>query len=334
MPVPQIIGIVGEGKMGTNLFNYLLGFDFSLRWLVSGQADCEKITAGIIRKLQRRDEAERDFTVSRDPASLADCDLVIEVIPEDREAKKKLFTILEHVVGPGCILASNSSSILPSELVPSEERKDKTAGLHFFYPISLKNVVELVITSETGSNTTETCEAFLKKIQRFYLVQDEESAFVLNRIYLEFQLEAWKIVEEGLLTVPSVDRLVRENISPAGIFDFFDSVGIDVILPAIRNYIRNYSGQSRFDSLIKKMELMISKGDLGTKSGKGFYSYPAGSAETSSDPGVGTDDPIVTRLKESLAVAIRELNNSKRYSVDDLVFALKEYIGSIEIILL
>jgi 3-hydroxybutyryl-CoA dehydrogenase len=334
MAAPQVIGIVGEGKMGTNLFNYLLGFDFSLRWLVSGQADCDKITAGIMRKLCRQNEVERDFIVSKEPVSLAGCDLVIEAIPEDREAKKKLFTILDNVVAPGCIMASNSSSILPSGLVPSEVRKDKTVGLHFFYPVSLKNVVELVITSNTGSTAIESCEAFLKKIRRFYLVQDEDSAFVLNRIYLEFQLEAWKIVEGGIITIPAVDRLVHENISPAGIFDFFDAVGIDVILPSIRNYIRNYSEQGRYDSLIKKMESMIIKGELGAKSGKGFYSYPPGSEETSSDPGVETDARIVARLKESLSGAIRDLHRSQRYPVDDLIIALKEYIGNTEIALL
>jgi 3-hydroxyacyl-CoA dehydrogenase len=334
MPVPQVIGIVGEGKMGTNLFNYLLGFDFSLRWLVSGQADCERITAGIMRKLRRQNEVGRDFRVSREPASLADCDLVIEAIPEDREAKKNLFTTLDNVVGSACILASNSSSILPSEIVPSEESKDRTVGMHFFYPVSLKNAVELVITSRTNDNTIRFCEDFLKKINRFYLVQDEGSAFVLNRIYLEFQLEAWKITEEGLHTIPSVDRLVHENISPAGIFDFFDSVGIDVILPSIRNYIRNYSEQGRYDSLIKKMESMISKGELGVKSGMGFYTYPAGLEEDLPTTGGETDAQIIARLKEALAGAIRDLHQSQRYSVDDLMIALKEYIGNAELALL
>lgn len=314
--------------MGTNLFNYLLGFDLSLKWLVSGQADCEKISAGIMRKLQRRNEAERDFTVSREPASLADCDLVIEAIPEDMEAKRELLKSLDKVVGPGCILASNSSSILPSEIVPSEVRKDKTVGMHFFYPVSLKNVVELVITTETGSSTIETCETFLSKIQRFYLVQDEDSAFVLNRINLEFQLEAWKIVEEGLLTIPSVDRLVHDNISPAGIFDLFDSVGIDVILPSIRNYIRNYSDQGRFESLLRVMESMLSRGELGTKSCKGFYTYPHGAEVTPSPTGFAGDAALLARLKTSLVLAIRQLHQSKRYSFDDLVFALKEYFGN------
>ena len=338
MSTPQIIGIIGEGKMGTNLFYYLLNSGFTLKWLVSPQADCERISSGFQKKLRRLHDngiiddisfSEKSrFSISNDPASLADCDLVIEAIPEDEEAKGSLFRNLDRFINPRCIFASNSSSIPPSQLIPSEGRKDKTVGLHFFYPISVKNIAELVITRDTSPETLQSCKEFLQKAGRFFLVQAEQSGFILNRIYLEFQLEAWKMVEEGIITIPEADQLVREHLFPAGVFDFFDSVGIDVILPSVKNYIRNYPDPGRFNTLLKRMESLVSRGELGVKTGKGFYTYPlpAEAPHLSSPPALQAE--MALRLKDSLTRAMREFHKSENYPFEDLVFGMKEYLGA------
>lgn len=337
MSTPKVVGIIGEGKMGTNLFYYLLDFDLELKWLVSPDADSDKLNSVFHKKLQRfrdlciMDEAvytvKSGFTISADQQSLADCDMVIETIPENRELKKRLFTDLDPILKPSCILVSNSSSIKPSDIIPSAARKSCTIGIHFFYPVKIKNIIEIIITGETSNETLSSATGFAEQINRFYLVQNENSGFILNRIYLEFQLEAWKIVEEGLMSIPAVDSVIRENIFPVGVFDFFDSVGIDVIVPSIKNYIRDYSEQSRFDSLLIKMESMLANGEYGMKSNSGFYQYPR-IADDKETRGISIDkDIVINRLRASIVQAVEDLHQDNNYTAGELVQGLKEYLG-------
>ena len=158
------IGIIGEGKMGTNLLYYLLDMDFTLTWICSQESDTEKLERTLNKRLtptwKRGSLMRRGSTTSKKrslfqtrPEDLADCDLIIEAINEELQAKQNLFQVLDSVVSPECILTSNSSSINPSDLVPSEKRKDKFAGLHFFYPVALKNIVEVIKTPDTSKET-------------------------------------------------------------------------------------------------------------------------------------------------------------------------------------
>ena len=144
----KTIGIIGEGKMGTNLFYYLLDFGFSIIWVCSEEADIEKIIKSFNKKLKRSlDTGIMDETscskvkvntiITNDLLQLHQCDLIIEAVSEDLTIKKRLFKDLDRIVNKDCIFASNSSSFIPSELLASEYRKDKLVGLHFFYPVSL-----------------------------------------------------------------------------------------------------------------------------------------------------------------------------------------------------
>lgn len=344
MSINQLtIGIVGEGKMGTNLFYYILEFGFKLVWLCNPAADNGKIRNVFQKKIKRSfdngliDEQRLSFlqnniVISADHAVLSTCDLIIEAIPENLELKKEFFRVIDPVVSLNCILASNSSSIRPSELIPAEARKDKFIGIHFFYPIALKNIVEFIKTADTSRKTRDFVKDFLHTIKRNYLILNEKDSFILNKIFLDFQNEAYLIVREGTLTFPEIDAIVKHFFFPVGVFEFFDSVGIDTMLTSIRNYIRGYPHEDYYKPLIEKLESMIGEGKTGHKSQSGFYGYPK---ENDDLDIVFLKNPDIQPLIED---TVKRLNfsyfsSAKRYTIqsknttEKINNALKEYFG-------
>jgi 3-hydroxybutyryl-CoA dehydrogenase len=337
------IGIVGEGKMGTNLFYYLLDFGFKLVWICSAGADKEKIRNTFQKKIKRSSEngviTEQHFSFLRDNTvitsdltDLSGCDLVIEAIPEDLEMKKKLFIEIDRIVLPGCILASNSSSISPSEMIPSESRQDKFAGIHFFYPIALKNIVEVIRTGHTSKKTLDFVKSFLKTIRRRYLLLKEKDSFILNKIFLDFQNEAFLIVRDGAMTYGQMDAIVREYFFPTGVFGFFDSVGLDTMLNAVRNYTRGYPHADYYQPLISKLENLVNEGRNGQRSGAGFYDYQ-GKEDIEQDSVL--KDPAAASLVEGTVMRLNFAYRAavKRYTIqakcipDEINTALMEYFG-------
>jgi 3-hydroxybutyryl-CoA dehydrogenase len=336
----NIIGIIGEGKMGTNLFHYISDFPFEMRWITSPGADVEKIArtwskkvarglnAGIIDPpgADRRNRA----VITKDPGAIADCDLIIEAVPERENLKSEIFRQADPIAKPGCIFASNSSSILPSRLSPSEFRKPYVIGMHFFYPVSLKNIVELVFHPGSDSMVVERSIRFLNTIQRKFLCQGEEDAFLLNRIYLEVQAEAWQIVREGLLTPMQVDHLVRTRLFPLGPFECMDVVGLDVMLPSIRNYIRRYPDTYRYQGLLNDLEKMVEKGRLGMKSGQGYFDHTEDASEKTGEDQFLPEEAAgtaVLRVKAALEKAVETLGSEASYPREDILEGLKEYFG-------
>lgn len=344
MKIKQLtIGIVGEGKMGTNLFYYLLDFGFKLIWICHPSANIDKIRNTFEKKIKRSfdnglmDEQHVTFlqnstVISSDPAVLYPCDLIIEAISEDLELKKELFHAIDPVVSSNCILASNSSSIRPSELIPSEARKDKFIGIHFFYPIALKNIVEFITTADTSRKTKDFIKNFLNTIKRNWILLKEKNSFILNKIFLDFQNEAYLIVREGPLTFPQLDAIVKEFFFPVGVFEFFDSVGIDTMLTSIRNYVRGYPHEDYYKPLIEKLESMISEGKPGQRSQSGFYGYPKENNDINfaflKDPKVQPlIEDTIKRLTFSYISAAKRYTMQSRCSTEEINNALKEYFG-------
>jgi 3-hydroxybutyryl-CoA dehydrogenase len=337
----KTVTVVGEGKMGTNLFSYLSDFPFHMRWICRRDADLQKLQ----KTWQKKNARARDLGIMGDEEFLrksgaiisgdikdsADSDLVIETIPENLQLKKSLFKAFDDVMSPACILASNSSSILPSLLVASEKRKRTTIGLHFFYPVALKNLVELVVPPDTSAETLASVKEFLDTSRRFYLFQSESDAFLVNRIFLEFQVEAWRVVHEGLMSARQVDELIRERFFPIGAFECFDSVGIDIMLPSIENYIRHYVDKARYAGLTDELRRMTSEGKLGVKSGIGFFSYEGEYIHPGTEPADSSSEEIAKlvtgRLLEALKTAVRELSAPANLPSASLAFALREYFG-------
>ncbi len=329
------IGIIGEGKMGTNLVYYLLDMDFNLTWICSPDADLEKLRKNFSKRLGRSLEAgiidENRFhdimgcvKISNNTMDLVSCELIIEAISEDLEAKQHLFRMLDKIAPPGCIFTSNSSSINPSALVPSENRKDKFAGLHFFYPIALKDIVEVILTQETSKETLQQITSFLKRIRRRFLLLEEKDSFILNRIFLHFQNEAFLIVNEKKASLQQIDRLVREHFFPTGVFEFFDSVGLDIMLASVKNYSKDDPEEERYQALIGQLQELVSAGRLGTKTKGGFYGE-----SISPDPGYPENDAeIIVKLRASYGNAFNRFCHSSGIPPAELKTAMDEYFGA------
>lgn len=333
------IGIIGEGKMGTSLFLYLLGFDFRLTWICSSEEGMEKALKAIGKKLRSHraggaltdTEYDKKVVMTRVFCHLQDIgdpELVIEAIPEDPEAKKRLFVQLDEILPPGSILASNSSSILPSALVPSASRKSRVAGLHFFFPVNLKKTVERVAGPGTSKETLQTLHSFLISIDKKPLNQNENNAFILNRTLLDLQAGAYQILQEGRLSMKEIDGLVREKLFPIGIFDFFDHVGIDVMLSSIKRYSPLEKDPGFYAPLIRRMEELVSQGRLGLKTRMGFYDHcqPVTPDHRQIDPPVRLD--AEKRLRNYFLASVQSVLDRGDIGKEELSEALADYLGT------
>jgi 3-hydroxybutyryl-CoA dehydrogenase len=335
------IGIIGEGKMGTNLFYYLLDFPFSLVWVCSADADIEKIIHGFAKKIKRLFNAgilseakytllQNDVLITADIHEIRSCDLVMETIYEDLELKKRLFKSINSIANPQCIITSNSSSFNPSELLPERSRKDYFAGLHFFYPVSLKNIVEIIVTDSTSQATIDLLVEFLSIIDRNYLLLKENSSFILNRIFLGFQNEAYRIVTEMKLSIAQMDELVKNEFFPSGVFEFCDHVGNEIMLTSVRNYTANVSDKQDYQTFIDKLEELVQENRLGVKSSSGFYSYPR--EESPKENSIQVIEPeiyrkIIFRLQSSMKQSIEKFSLQSGIFPAALNNAMKEYLG-------
>ena len=324
--------IIGEGKMGTNIFYYLVGFGFRLVWLVSRDADTEKLRQQFTRKINRSFEAGiigkeafdilEQTVISASPEAVADCDLIIETITENPELKLDLFLELDAIANQACIFSSNSSSVKPFLLSPGSERRKRFIGMHFFYPVALKNIVEVTFTTDTCLETRMVVESFLNNIRRRFITLDENNSFILNKIFLDVQNEAFLIVQKGHCSYIQIDQLVKTYLFPFGIFDFFDGVGLETMLCSIRNYIRDYPHKSCYSQLIETLSNLVSKGSLGMKTQKGFYNYPK--EELAADEPINSAE-IVDHLRQTWISSAKSFFAQAHIPVDDANHAIKEY---------
>ncbi len=328
----QKVGIVGQGKMGSGIFNYLLDFNFDLVWVCSSNADTDKLNKQFVKKIKRLlnagiiDHQRFDWlmrtSITPNLDDLQYCDLIIEAVPEIPELKKGLFLQLDQIVQPEAIFTSNSSSIHPSELSPPGNRSGLFAGLHFFYPVPLKNIVEFTLTANTTINTTATVESFLESIHRRFIILDEQSSFMLNKIFLDVQNEAFMIVQTGHCSQFQMDQLVRKYLFPFGVFDFCDSVGIDTMLASIRNYTRGYPHKEHFSALISALQRLVNEGKFGVKSQEGFFKYPI--KEIPAEEPVNTAE-IVEHLRQTWLTSSKQFTARAHIPIDDANYAIREY---------
>ncbi len=327
--------------MGTNLFYYLLDFDFTLVWICSQEADIDKIRKTFLKKIKRSldnnlvsqsrfETLQKEVTITKDIAELATCELIIETIFENASLKRRLFKAIDPIVPVSTILATSSSSVNPCELLPACIRKRSFIGLHFFYPVALKNIVEFIVTDDTSWQTQETVEKFLQAINRKYMILNEKDGHILNRIFLDFQNEAFLIATQENHSFREMDRIVRKYFFPTGAFEFMDSVGIDIMLASVKNYVRTYPHKDYYLPLIHHLEKMVSEGKTGMKASEGFFSYPPeqGTSERGrvldNDP---VDEEIRKRLSFTYISAVKRFAAQSKCNIQDLNDAIREYFG-------
>lgn len=259
----KVIGIVGGGKMGSSIFHYLTRYNYQLVWLV--RSDSEKVANKYARRLKRSlkndlitDEVYQNHVsnhrIVNDINLLSGCDLIIECINEDHGAKKDLIAQLFSIVNAEALILSNSSSILPNLLSDNIEYKKRIFGLHFFYPVEMKSVVELIVSTENQSKEIEKVKTFVEHIQMKCLEQTESNAFVMNRLMLHLQADAFHLSMTTGLTFSEIDSAVDEFLFPGGIFTIMDHVGYDLIAFSAKNYLKMEKDADKFIRLIEFLE--------------------------------------------------------------------------------
>lgn len=279
----QRVGVVGAGVMGAGIgqFAATRGFD-----VVMKEIDEDASTAGKRRvdKLNRKFAERKRFDSEReaalharithgwDEASLADCDLVVEAVVEKDVVKASVFSMLDRVVKPDAILSSNTSSLSVTRMADATGRPHQVAGLHFFNPVHRMELVEVVKTGLTDEATIARLIGFVKAMGKTPVVTSDSPGFLVNRVLFPYLGEAIVMVGEGIS--PSViDREIRQFGMPMGPLELLDQVGLDVaihVAQSLESVLEDVS------LVVEQLRPMVQHGDLGRKTGRGFYRYHRG----------------------------------------------------------
>jgi 3-hydroxyacyl-CoA dehydrogenase len=200
-----------------------------------------------------------------------DVDFVIEAVPERMDIKQAVFSELDEATPGHAILASNTSSLSVSEMAEATTRPDKVCGFHFFYPASMMRLIEVIEGDETSEETIEAAADFAQGIRKTAIRCGEVPGFVVNRILNSAVSEVWRVTEEEGLDVEEVDRVIKESGTvPMGPFFLTDLLGLDTVLH-VAEHLRASYGERFFVSA--RMKELVDAGDLGQKTGKGFYEH-------------------------------------------------------------
>jgi 3-hydroxybutyryl-CoA dehydrogenase len=276
------VGVLGCGLMGSGIAQVAAtaGFDVIVleveqKYLDKGFAGIEKSLAKFAEKgtLKESVDAVRSrLKGTTNNQDLADCDIVIEAIIENLEAKKKMYASLDGIVKNEAIFASNTSSISITELLTSTKRPERFVGLHFFNPVPLMKLVEVVRTIATSDEAYESTYEFAKKLGKVPVRTSDKTGFIVNRLLVPYLLDAIRAYEEGVGSIEDIDISMKLGCGyPMGPFTLLDFVGLDTTY-YITHVMFDEFKERRFASpaLLKRM---VMAGWYGRKTGKGFYDY-------------------------------------------------------------
>jgi 3-hydroxyacyl-CoA dehydrogenase len=200
-----------------------------------------------------------------------DVDFVIEAVPERMVIKQTVFSELDEVTPGHAILASNTSSLSITEMGEVTSRPDKVVGFHFFYPASVMRLIEVVEGDDTSSETAQAAANFAQRIRKTPIRCAEAPGFVVNRILNSSVSELWRFQEETGMDVKELDKLVAESkAAPMGPFFLADLLGLDTVLHVAEHLKESYG--ARF-YVHERMQKLVAAGELGAKTGKGFYEH-------------------------------------------------------------
>ncbi|HET9012962.1 MAG TPA: 3-hydroxyacyl-CoA dehydrogenase, partial [Gemmatimonadaceae bacterium] len=256
------------------------------------------------------------------PASLADlaeCGLVIEAIVEDMEVKRDLFRAVEDIVGPRCILATNTSSLSVTAMAAGLKRPERVVGMHFFNPPTRMRLVEVISGLETAPDVARIVHGTSEAWGKHAAYAKSTPGFIVNRIARPFYGEAWRAYTEGAADPATIDAVVRDcGGFPMGPFELMDLIGHDVNFAVTKSVFDATFGERRYAPSLAQQEL-VRAGRLGRKTGRGIYDYRDGAArlaptlELGAEPvkrvvavgSLGIATPIITRLERAGVDVVR-----------------------------
>jgi 3-hydroxybutyryl-CoA dehydrogenase len=281
----KTVGVLGAGLMGSGIAQVCAqsGFTTKVREVSDalcqrGKASIEKSFARAIEKSKGKvTEADRDAAISRlsfttSLRDLADCDIVIEAVVEDIEVKNAMWKELDGLCPPHSIFASNTSSLTIAAMAAATTRPGQMVGLHFFNPVPVMKLVEVVRTVTTSDATFDTAYAFARQLGKEPIAAKDNSGFVVNLLLVPYLVDAINALEHGVATVEDIDKgMMLGTGYPMGPFTLLDFVGLDTTYKIAEIMFDEYR-EKRYapPPLLKRMVLA---GMYGRKSGKGFYDY-------------------------------------------------------------
>jgi 3-hydroxybutyryl-CoA dehydrogenase len=277
------VGVLGCGLMGSGIaqVSAVAGYEVTVleqdqKFLDKGFAGIEKSLAKFAEKGTLKEPVDivrrRLNGAIREPEALADCDIIIEAIIENVEEKKKTFAELDRIVKQDAIFASNTSSISITEVAAATKRPDRFVGLHFFNPVPLMKLVEVVRTIATSDEAFETAYRFGQNLGKVPVRTSDKTGFIVNRLLVPYLLDAIRAYEEGVGSIPDIDNSMKLGCGyPMGPFTLLDFVGLDTTYYISQVMFEEFR-ERRFASppLLKRL---VMAGWYGRKSGRGFYDY-------------------------------------------------------------
>jgi 3-hydroxyacyl-CoA dehydrogenase len=282
--------VVGAGTMGGEIAQVVASAgipvvlkDVEQEFVDTGLEKARQVTAAQLGSLvqkgkisQEDADSQREEILGRMAGTtgydgFGDVDFVIEAVTERMAVKQAVFAELDEVTPGHAILASNTSSLSITEMAEATLRPDKVVGFHFFWPASMMRLVEVVEGDETADETLQTAANFAQVIRKTAVRCGEVPGFVVNRILISAASEVWRVTEEEELDPVEVDKVVKESGTiPMGPFFLADLSGLDIALHTAQHLHDSYG--DRF-YVSKRMKELVEAGDLGQKTGKGFYEH-------------------------------------------------------------
>lgn len=277
------VGVLGCGLMGAGIAEVCAksGYQTVVREVEEGllKKGMARVSASLDRAVtkQKLDQEARDAAWDRlsgttELVGLAECDVVIEAIVENLEAKRTTFAELDSLVGSDTVFASNTSSLTITDIVTATERPERFVGLHFFNPVPVMKLVEVVRTLLSSDETMNEMHEFVRSLGKEPIACRDNSGFIVNRLLVPYLLDAIRAYEEGVGSVEDLDKGMQLGCGyPMGPFTLLDFVGLDTTY-YIANIMFDEYREKRFapPPLLKQM---VAAGRLGRKSGRGFYDY-------------------------------------------------------------
>ena len=277
------VGVLGGGLMGSGIAQVTAAAGFPTTVREVSEALAAKSRRAIEKTLAKGiergkvTEAERDATLKNlrfvtDLKELADSDLLIEAVVEDLEVKNSLWSQLDKIAQPDAIFASNTSSLTIIAMATASGRPDRMLGMHFFNPVPLMKLVEVVRTITTSEETEQRAMDFVRALGKEPIRAKDNSGFVVNLLLIPYMIDAIKALESNVASVEDIDKGMELGAGhPMGPFTLLDFVGLDTVYKIAEIMFTEYR-ESRYapPPLLKRMVLA---GMLGRKSGKGFYDY-------------------------------------------------------------
>ncbi|MGB0464264.1 MAG: 3-hydroxybutyryl-CoA dehydrogenase [Candidatus Poseidoniaceae archaeon] len=277
------IAVIGAGQMGNGITQVaasagyeVLMVDIKQEFVDRGMATIQKSLSKLVSK-ERMSQSDADETLGRITTTTnrndcADVDLVVEAVPEILDLKTSIFSELDEICKPDCILASNTSSISISTIANATNRPDKVIGMHFMNPVPIMKLVEIINGDQTSETTNSTVVEAAEKMGKTALSCNDSPGFVSNRILCPMLNEAILTLQEGVAEPAAIDGIMKLGMNhPIGPLALSDLIGLDTVL-----HIMNVLHEGLDDDKYAPADLlktMVAEGKLGRKSGEGFYKY-------------------------------------------------------------